>query len=260
MANIQHIFSGADAPVAAPTAIGHHYIQTDNGDSYDSVGTATVADWVRNPRVTKGNGAPVTTPRFVGDVYIDETNYLPYTAVNTIDVAGWSLGGGGSGGGTGPESEDYANYAYIPNGGSQTITIDVTKKVHRIDMEEVKNGSAGTLRVVLPNAVDLIGVDYSKDVQFKIFFRYTFSDGESGAFNTMTDLLLGVNGVGPAWSGLAGNGVGNSLIEGIHIPNNGDDFWGFTDVKSTLIFDVQLRASGQYTVIATRDAKAQSGG
>lgn len=45
MADKQHIFTGIVAPDAAPTEVGHHYVDTVAGDHYLSVGTATVADW-----------------------------------------------------------------------------------------------------------------------------------------------------------------------------------------------------------------------
>lgn len=41
----QHIFSGSGAPATTPTAIGQHYVDTLNGNSYLSVGTTSSGDW-----------------------------------------------------------------------------------------------------------------------------------------------------------------------------------------------------------------------
>ena len=46
MANIQHIFTGTAAPATAPTAVGHHYVDTVAKKVYQSVGTSSVSDWV----------------------------------------------------------------------------------------------------------------------------------------------------------------------------------------------------------------------
>lgn len=40
-----HIITGSGAPATTPTAVGQHYIDTTNGASYISVGTASSADW-----------------------------------------------------------------------------------------------------------------------------------------------------------------------------------------------------------------------
>lgn len=45
MANVQHIVTGAGAPSAAPPAVGAHYIDTTNKETYVSTGTASAADW-----------------------------------------------------------------------------------------------------------------------------------------------------------------------------------------------------------------------
>ena len=42
----QHVFTGSGAPATTPTAVGQHYIDTTNDQSYISVGTASSADWV----------------------------------------------------------------------------------------------------------------------------------------------------------------------------------------------------------------------
>lgn len=47
MAYIQHIYSGVVAPSTAPLGLGHHYINTANGDVYTASGTSSVADWIK---------------------------------------------------------------------------------------------------------------------------------------------------------------------------------------------------------------------
>lgn len=42
---MQHVFQGQGAPTEAPTALGQHYIDLASGTHYNSVGTASAADW-----------------------------------------------------------------------------------------------------------------------------------------------------------------------------------------------------------------------
>lgn len=42
----KHIFKGITAPTFAPRQVGHHYVNTANGDMYLSKGISTPADWV----------------------------------------------------------------------------------------------------------------------------------------------------------------------------------------------------------------------
>lgn len=258
MANVQHIFSGSGAPLTTPSGLGHHYINTDNDDTYTSINILSADDWLRLAKIFKGAGVPSSTPLAVGDMYIDETNNLPYTAVHTTDATGWSLGGGG--GSSGPESDDFADYTFVPDGTDQTITIDATKKVHRIDVEALDNTLGGTLLIVLPNSTDLAGVDYSKDVQFKIFLRHSYTT--TGVyFDQLSAIRIKVNGSSAYWNG---SDIESATLEflqmnGFHTYSNNASNWLFNDVRSTLIFDVQLRKAGEYTVIATRDYKAPVG-
>jgi hypothetical protein len=41
----KHIFKGTTAPTFAPKQVGHHFVNTANGDTYISVGTTSSADW-----------------------------------------------------------------------------------------------------------------------------------------------------------------------------------------------------------------------
>lgn len=45
MADVQHIYTGTIAPSAAPTAVGHHYVDTIAKETYISVGTSSAGDW-----------------------------------------------------------------------------------------------------------------------------------------------------------------------------------------------------------------------
>lgn len=56
---VQHVFTGPGAPTEAPSSIGAHYINLANGDQYLSRGTASVADWVRLPKLGEGGGLSV---------------------------------------------------------------------------------------------------------------------------------------------------------------------------------------------------------
>lgn len=44
---MQHIYTGAGAPSATPSGVGHHYVDIQNRKTYISVGTANVSDWLQ---------------------------------------------------------------------------------------------------------------------------------------------------------------------------------------------------------------------
>lgn len=256
MANVQHIITGAGAPSSIPTGVGHHYIDTSVGGVYISVGVVAISDWHRSGSVISGAGVPASTPVNVGDIYIDETNDSYYVAVNTDDAGGWKA----SGGSAGPVSSDFADYTFVPDGTIQTIIIDVTKKHHRIDASAINNGLAGSLIIQLPNAADLVGVDFTKDVHFTILMFSGYVSLQGGLFDDSLDSIgLKVNGATNLWTGISDEtgSISDTGIAQSSIPNGADTTWPFIDVRSALSFDVRLAASGVYFATASRDYKAQ---
>lgn len=90
----QHIFTGAGAPSSTPTALGQHYIDTTNDDSYISVGTASSADW----QLTAGGGGTTYTfsdslNEYGGTVTLDNDSAAPgyskYYGTNSGGTKGW---------------------------------------------------------------------------------------------------------------------------------------------------------------------------
>jgi len=64
-----HITREPNAPASAPNASGDHFINTDNGDRYESNGTASVANWILN-----ASGGPVTHLSTTGQTANDHHN------------------------------------------------------------------------------------------------------------------------------------------------------------------------------------------
>jgi len=259
MADIQHIFTGASDPATTPTGLGHHFVNTATGVTWESVGTTTVGDWKRNPAITSGTGAPVSTPSAIGDMYIDVTlgSEVPYTAVHITDATGWSLGGGGGGGSSGPVSTDFANYTFVGDGTTQSIALDITKQHHRITLDRVGLASGGALEIVLPNATDLAEVDYSADVFFSIIVHADYQSLDGGRFDLLSSVGIKVNGQAlytdcsdqPAATSthmmaIAPHGTGFDLVE----------------VRSTLWIEARLISNGVYAMTFLRDDNAQVAG
>lgn len=84
MANKQHIFKAAGAPVAAPTEDGHHYVDTTAKEMYFSVGTATVADWVKLGSTP--TGTPNTFAYFTGAGDLQTLSGWSVNTVNGLDL------------------------------------------------------------------------------------------------------------------------------------------------------------------------------
>ena len=74
MAEVQHIYSGENAPDSAPPHIGAHYVATVDRQVYFACGTDSVDDWLLMPPAPiSGNGDPNTdpVPGAPGQMYID---------------------------------------------------------------------------------------------------------------------------------------------------------------------------------------------
>lgn len=83
-----HIFNYAGPPQFAPTELGQHWVDTTNRQTYISVGTATIADWIleSGAALTKLMDCAVSVA--VDDlVYLSpSTNNLAITSINNTTL------------------------------------------------------------------------------------------------------------------------------------------------------------------------------
>lgn len=84
MAVTQHIFSGSGAPGAAPTAVGHHYVDILNLKNYISVGTGSSADWILNndPTALNTHISNISNPHSVTKTQVGLSNVDDTSDIN----------------------------------------------------------------------------------------------------------------------------------------------------------------------------------
>lgn len=253
MADLQHIFATALDPAGAPTGIGHHHVNTATDEHWYSTGTTNVDDWHRAPKVSSGTGAPATTPLRVGDIYIDDTSALEvsYIAVHTVDATGWQLSDAK------PVSTNFAEYTFTSAGaGIQTITLDVTKKVHRIQFDQTNLEAVGLddLVIQIPSSTELNEVNAISDVSYKIILHCDWASGSSGALDALTSIGIRVGAAGTTYTGSFAHATHSTTTYAL-IPS---ESWALNDVASTLTINASLVDADVWYLDLSRDAAAQA--
>lgn len=98
MAEVIHTSSGVGAPASTPTSLGMHYTDTQNKDTYLSVGTSSPADW---KKLRTGDDPTPPEKAASADIVEGEDDQKYVTSKGLRDAGILPGGGGGDDGGIG---------------------------------------------------------------------------------------------------------------------------------------------------------------
>lgn len=102
MAEVIHTSSGVGAPSSTPTSLGMHYTDTQNKDTYLSVGTSSPADWkkLRTGEDPTPPEIPEVPEKASSEDIVagtDDSKYITSAGLKTAGIAPAEEGGGGGG-------------------------------------------------------------------------------------------------------------------------------------------------------------------